>query len=354
MATNGTTQETYKPTKVLITGGAGFIASHVLELMVNKYPDVFFVNYDKLDYCATINNNSSIVDKPNYKFVKGDLLSLELLDHIIKEFQIDTIVHFAAQTHVDNSFGNSCAFTKNNVLGSHVLLEAARNAKTIRRYIHVSTDEVYGEVVDESAACEERMLSPTNPYAATKAAAEFIVRAYHTSFGLPVIITRGNNVYGPRQYPEKLIPKFILRLTKGLPCCIHGDGSHTRNFLYVEDVARAFDAVLHKGIVGHTYNIGTDFEISNLGVAKDLIKICGLTDREEEMITYVRDRVFNDRRYFIDSSKLGTLGWKQEVPWEEGLRRTVEWYKNVAPEKHWSNLEISQVISPHPTVQPTL
>eukprot|EP01102_Stenamoeba_stenopodia_P011959 TRINITY_DN3716_c0_g3_i2.p1 TRINITY_DN3716_c0_g3~~TRINITY_DN3716_c0_g3_i2.p1 ORF type:complete len:352 (+),score=84.07 TRINITY_DN3716_c0_g3_i2:64-1056(+) len=301
--------EDYTPKNVMITGGAGFIASHVLELMVKKYPQYKFVNYDKMDYCATYHNNDSIKDLPNYRFVKGDLLSLDLLDHVLKEYEIDTIIHFAAQTHVDNSFGNSCEFTKNNVLGTHYLLEAARNAKPpIRRFINVSTDEVYGEVVSEAAASEERLLAPTNPYAASKAAAEFIARAYHTSFALPVIVTRGNNVYGPRQYPEKLIPKFILRLTKHLPCCIHGDGSHTRNFLYVEDVARAFDVIVHKGQVGNTYNIGTNFEISNLGVARDLLKTLNMAEKESEMITNVVDRLFNDRRYFIDSAKLDALG----------------------------------------------
>jgi dTDP-glucose 4,6-dehydratase len=344
------TSDEYRPKNVMLTGGAGFIGSYVLELMVQKYPEYQFVNYDKMDYCATIHNNDAINHLPNYKFVKGDLLSLDLLDHVIKEYEIDTIIHFAAQTHVDNSFGNSCEFTKNNVLGTHYLLEAARNAKpAIRRFINVSTDEVYGEVVNEAAACEERLLAPTNPYSASKAAAEFIARAYHTSFGLPVIITRGNNVYGPRQYPEKLIPKFILRLSRGLPCCIHGDGSHTRNFLYVEDVARAFDMIVHKGEVGHTYNIGTTFEISNLGVAKNLLSILGLANRESELVTFVADRVFNDRRYFIDSAKLEALGWKKQIEWEDGLKKTADWYRGVIADKHWPGLDLNHVLAPHPT-----
>jgi len=341
---------TYTPSRILITGASGFIGSHALELLVKKYPHYFIVNYDKLDYCATTNNNKEISSRPNYKFIKGDLLSLDLLDFTLAEHQIDTIIHFAAQSHVDNSFGNSCEFTRNNVLGTHTLLEAAKNAKTpIKRFIHVSTDEVYGEIVSECAAGEERMLSPTNPYAASKAAAEFIVRSYHTSFGLPIVITRGNNVYGPRQFPEKLIPKFILRLLRNEPCCIHGDGTHTRNFLYVEDVARAFDVILHKAVTGHTYNIGTTFEISNHEVARKLLEVMGLKDKEDQYITFVRDRVFNDRRYFIDSSKVEALGWKKEVDWEEGLSKTVEWFKSVNPESYWPTLELNHTLSPHPT-----
>lgn len=346
----------YTPKSILVTGGSGFIASHVVELLVKKYPEYLVVNLDRLDYCATPNNNTAVADCPNYRFVKGNILSLDLVSHILKEYNIDTIMHFAAQTHVDNSFGNSCEFTKVNVLGTHNLLEAAKNAGTIRRFIHVSTDEVYGEVVNESPAIEERMLAPTNPYAASKAAAEFIVRAYATSFQFPVIITRGNNVFGPRQYPEKLIPKFIIRLMKGLPCCIHGDGLHTRNFLFVEDVARAFDAVLHYGIKGSTYNIGTDFEISNLEVARQLLStlksllpdLPAVQGSEAEKIIHVQDRAFNDRRYAINSDKLDTLGWKQQVTWEEGLRRTVEWYNVTDIQSHWPALSLDDILKPHP------
>jgi UDP-glucose 4,6-dehydratase len=369
-----------------------FSASHLVELLVKKYSQYLIVNYDKLDYCATLNNNIAVADAPNYKFVKGNILSLDLLDHVLKEYSIDTIMNFAAQTHVDNSFGNSCEFTKVNVLGTHMLLEAAKNAPTVRRFIHVSTDEVYGETINEGPAKEERMLAPTNPYAASKAAAEFIVKSYATSFNSPVIITRGNNVFGPKQYPEKLIPKFILRLLRGEACCIHGDGGHTRNFLFVEDVARAFDAVLHNGEIGNTYNIGTDFEISNLEVAKKLLQLFGLEKREDELITFVKDRAFNDRRYSINSSKLDSLGWKQQISWEEGLKRTgnslpsflpsflplpltpplpfsvpvpcistpllplvlnlflslVEWYKSVDVEAHWPALSLNDILTPHP------
>jgi len=263
-------------------------------------------------------------------------------------------MHFAAQTHVDNSFGNSFTFTHTNIYGTHVLLESAKNCKNIRRFIHVSTDEVYGEGedFDVDPMKEEHVLEPTNPYAATKAGAEFIVKSYHRSFKLPVIITRGNNVYGPHQYPEKLIPKFTNQLLRGMPLTLHGDGSNTRNFLFVEDVARAFDTILHKGTVGHIYNIGGTNEVPNIQVAKDLIRILGLQDREEDLVCFVSDRKFNDLRYTINSSKLEALGWKELVTWEEGLKTTVKWY-----EEHsirYGNIDQALVAHPRITGKTTL
>jgi len=257
-------------------------------------------------------------------------------------------MHFAAQTHVDNSFGNSFAFTNANIYGTHVLLESAKNCDTIRRFIHVSTDEVYGEGEDFETAPmqEEHVLEPTNPYAATKAGAEFLVKSYLRSFKLPCLITRGNNVYGPHQFPEKLIPKFTNQLLRDLPVTLHGDGQNTRNFLYVVDVARAFDVILHKGQVGHIYNIGGENEKPNVQVAKDLIALLGKKDREEELITFVPDRKFNDLRYTINSSKLHKLGWKEEMSWEEGLKTTVEWYmKNTY---RYGNID--QALVAHPRI----
>jgi len=196
----------YVPKNILITGGAGFIASHVVILMVKKYPQFKIVNFDRLDYCSCLENLDEIKDFPNYKFVKGNICSSDLVSYVLHAEEIDTIMHFAAQTHVDNSFGNSFQFTQNNILGTHVLLESAKVAG-IKRFIHVSTDEVYGEQrLDQEAMSEEQVLEPTNPYAATKAGAEFLAKSYHRSFGMPVIITRGNNVYGPHQFPEKIIP----------------------------------------------------------------------------------------------------------------------------------------------------
>jgi len=319
--------EDYQPKNILITGGAGFIASHVVILLAKKYPHCKIVNFDRLDYCSCLANLDCIKDLPNYKFVKGNICSSDLVNFVLKTEDIDTIMHFAAQTHVDNSFGNSFQFTQNNIMGTHVLLESAK-VHDIKRFIHVSTDEVYGEqMMDQAAMQEEQVLEPTNPYAATKAGAEFLAKSYQRSFGMPVIITRGNNVYGPHQYPEKLIPKFINQLMRGRCVTLHGTGSNTRNFLFVEDVARAFEIILFKAQVGGIYNIGGTNEKTNLDVAKQLIKLSGYEGPETDKMTFVEDRVFNDLRYHINSDRLHQLGWREQVSWEEGLRKTHEWYK---------------------------
>jgi dTDP-glucose 4,6-dehydratase len=332
----------YQPQNILVTGGAGFIASHVVLLLVKKYPNYKIVNYDKLDYCSCLANLKEIETSPNYKFVKGDIQSVDLVSHILKTEQIDTILHFAAQTHVDNSFGNSLKFTETNVLGTHILLEAARVFQ-IKRFIHVSTDEVYGENEGDDFD-EEKVLEPTNPYAATKAGAEFIVKSYHRSFGLPVIITRGNNVYGPHQYPEKLIPKFICLLQRDRPLTLHGNGSHKRTFVYVSDVAKAFDIILHQGAVGQIYNIGSNMEFSNLEIAIKLLEMFELLGQKDNYLTFVTDRVFNDKRYAINSEKLKKLGWKPETEFEVGLRETIRWY--LSHSKNWPAVE--SALKPHP------
>mmetsp|Transcript_4872 Transcript_4872/g.10659 ORF Transcript_4872/g.10659 Transcript_4872/m.10659 type:complete len:372 (-) Transcript_4872:70-1185(-) len=336
--------DTYAPQNVLITGGAGFIASHAVMLLVKKYPDLKIVNFDKLDYCSCLRNLDPIKDEPNYKFVKGNICSADMVNYVLTEERIDTIIHFAAQTHVDNSFGNSFQFTQNNIFGTHVLLESAK-IHGIKRFIHVSTDEVYGEGGEtEDPMKEEHVLEPTNPYAATKAGAEFLVKSYHRSFDLPVIITRGNNVYGPHQYPEKIIPKFINQLQRGRAVTLHGTGQNTRNFLYVEDVARAFEVILFKGQVGQIYNIGGTNEISNVDVATMLIGYMGMSDRTEAFMTFVPDRVFNDLRYTINCAKLAELGWVEEVAFEDGLRRTVDWY--LSHPNQFGNIE--SALTAHP------
>jgi UDP-glucose 4,6-dehydratase len=275
-----------------------------------------------------LQNLDVIKDLPNYKFVKGNICSSDLVNFVLQAEEIDTIMHFAAQTHVDNSFGNSFQFTQNNIMGTHVLLESAK-AANLKRFIHVSTDEVYGEQrLDQEAMNEEQVLEPTNPYAATKAGAEFLAKSYHRSFNMPVVITRGNNVYGPHQYPEKLIPKFINQLTRGRKVTLHGTGANKRNFLFVEDVARAFEIILLKGKVGVVYNIGGSNERANIDVAKDLIALSGYKGKEaQDMMTFVEDRVFNDLRYHINSDRLFELGWREQVSWEEGLRTTFDWYQ---------------------------
>jgi len=317
----------YSPKNILLTGGAGFIGSHVVLLLVKKYPNIKIVNFDKLDYCACLANLEEVAHLPNYKFVKGNICSSDLVNYVLKTENIDTIMHFAAQSHVDNSFGNSFQFTQNNIMGTHVLLESAK-VHGIKRFIHVSTDEVYGEQQhDQDAMCEEQVLEPTNPYAATKAGAEFLAKSYHRSFGMPIIITRGNNVYGPHQYPEKVIPKFINQIKRGKPVTLHGTGQNMRNFLFVEDVARAFEVVLFRAEVGRIYNIGGTNERKNIDVAKDLLALAGYTDgKEESMMVFVEDRAFNDLRYHINSDRLKVLGWREEVSWEQGLKMTYDWY----------------------------
>jgi UDP-glucose 4,6-dehydratase len=334
----------FQPRHVMITGGAGFIASHVCILLARKYPHLKIVNFDRLDYCSCIENLDCIKDLPNYKFVKGNICSSDLVNFVLETEKIDTIMHFAAQTHVDNSFGNSFQFTQNNIMGTHVLLESAK-VHGIKRFIHVSTDEVYGEQRrDQEAMDEEQVLEPTNPYAATKAGAEFLAKSYHRSFGMPIIITRGNNVYGPHQYPEKLIPKFINQLLRGRPVTLHGTGENTRNFLYVEDVARAFEIILFRGKVGLIYNIGGTNEKANIDVARALIKLSRLGDREDQMMTFVEDRAFNDLRYHINSSRLHELGWQELVSWEDGLQTTFNWYSQFS--NRFGNIENALIAHP--------
>ncbi|VAH89410.1 unnamed protein product [Triticum turgidum subsp. durum] len=335
---------TYEPKNILITGAAGFIASHVANRLIRSYPHYKIVVLDKIDYCSNLKNLNPSRPSPNFKFVKGDIASADLVNYLLITESIDTIMHFAAQTHVDNSFGNSFEFTKNNIYGTHVLLEACKVTGQIRRFIHVSTDEVYGET-DEDAVVgnhEASQLLPTNPYSATKAGAEMLVMAYGRSYGLPVITTRGNNVYGPNQFPEKLIPKFILLAMKGLPLPIHGDGSNVRSYLYCEDVAEAFEVVLHKGEVGHVYNIGTVKERRVIDVASDICKLFGLDT--EKVIRFVENRPFNDQRYFLDDQKLKKLGWAERTTWEEGLKKTIEWY--TSNPDYWG--DVAGALLPHP------
>ncbi|KAK8949387.1 putative rhamnose biosynthetic enzyme 3 [Platanthera zijinensis] len=334
----------YKPKSILITGAAGFIASHVANRLIRNYPAYKIVVLDKLDYCSNLKNLSPSRTSPNFKFVKGDIASADLVSYLLITESIDTIMHFAAQTHVDNSFGNSLEFTKNNIYGTHVLLEACKVTGQIRRFIHVSTDEVYGET-DENAVVgnhEASQLLPTNPYSATKAGAEMLVMAYGRSYGLPVITTRGNNVYGPNQFPEKLIPKFILLAMRGRSLPIHGDGSNVRSYLYCEDVAEAFEVILHRGEIGHVYNIGTTKERRVIDVAEDICKLFSLDP--DAVIKFVENRPFNDQRYFLDDQKLKILGWSERTNWEEGLRKTIDWYTN---NPDWWG-DVSGALLPHP------
>ncbi len=299
---------------ILVTGGCGFIGSNFINyLNHNKYK---IINIDKLDYCASKDN---VKHKYNYIFEEGDINDSKFVLRVLNKYNIDTVIHFAAQTHVDNSFDEwtSLQFTRDNVLGTHSLLECCRVYKKIKLFLYMSTDEVYGEVSLENPGCTDiSILNPTNPYAATKAGAEMIVRSYYHSFKLPIIITRCNNAYGPNQYPEKLIPKFTKQLLENKKCTIHGDGKHRRNFIHTYDIATAIDIIMKKGIIGKTYNIGTNDEYSVMDVAKMLITYLK-NDTLENWIEYENDRYYNDFRYAVDNSDLVNLGWKQTITLKE-------------------------------------
>lgn len=314
----------FVPKNILVTGGCGFIGSNFINNFGTKHTDIKIINIDRLDYCSRKKN---VIISENYTLVEGDIKDFELLKNTLEDYNIDTVIHFAAQTHVDNSFENSIKFTEDNVLGTHVLLEACHNYGKIKRFVHMSTDEVYGEVGDDHSGCTEiSLLNPTNPYSATKAGAEFLVRSYSYSFNLPIIIVRGNNVYGPRQYPEKLIPKFVLKLNRGEKCTVHGQGKTRRNFIHVDDVANALEQVLYKGELKEIYNIGTRNEYSVMEITKLLVNYIYPEDDLNKWIEYVEDRKWNDYRYHISNSKLCNIGWSEKIQFSEGLDRTIEWY----------------------------
>jgi UDP-glucose 4,6-dehydratase len=311
---------------LLVTGGCGFIGSNFINYIAKNYPNYFIVNIDAMYYCADEKNvNSEIRINFNYKFIKCNLKDFDFVSHILEKYNIDHIVHFAAQSHVQNSFDDSLIYTMDNVLGTHTLLECSRiyQNKTgkLKKFIHVSTDEVYGESVNDDIKNEEQsILVPTNPYAATKAGAEMLAMSYIKSYNLPIIITRGNNVYGPNQYPEKLIPLFIKQLKENQQVTIQGDGTALRSFLHVDDVCTAFETILFRGKIGEIYNIGTHIEYSVLQVAKMLIKLIKHTDNFQSYIRFIQDRPFNDSRYFISNDKLKALGWEIKINFEDGIK----------------------------------
>lgn len=309
---------------ILVTGGCGFIGSNFINYMTKKYPHTIFINLDKLDYCA---RESNVEDCGNYLFIKGDILDGYLVLKILNQYDVQCVIHFAAYSHVDNSFDNSIEFTKNNVLGTHQLLESCRIWGRLKKFIHVSTDEVYGptgtgENSKSTGVDETSLLLPTNPYAASKAAAEMFVQSYRKSYGLPVIITRSNNIYGPRQYHEKVIPKFIVQNLTGKSYTIQ-NSQVSRSFLYVDDVVRAFDLILKNGVVGEIYNIGTEESIQ----IYDLCTKINLSTGKDNSYITIPDRLFNDIRYDIDCSKIMSLGWRPEISFRDGLARTIEWIK---------------------------
>ena len=306
--------------KLLVTGGAGFIGSCFIRHIFQKYPEYMIINLDALTYCGNLENLSDI-KTPNYSFIKGNICDKKLVSEIVKE--VDCVINFAAETHVDNSINNPEIFIETNVKGTLNLLEAAKNAKT-ERFLQVSTDEVYGSLGKEGYFYETSPLAPNSPYSASKAGADLLVRAYYETYGLPVLITRCSNNYGPYQYPEKLIPFFITKLLRGEKVPIYGDGLNVRDWLYVYDHCEAIDIVLHKGRVGEVYNIGGHNEKTNLEITKIILKEMG---KDESYIDFVKDRPGHDRRYAIASDKINSeLGWKPSVTFEEGIRKTIHWY----------------------------
>ena len=316
-------------TILLVTGGCGFIGSNFINLIMERYNKIKVINFDAMYYCANIENVAlKWRISPRYIFIKGNLCSMDLVHHVLDTHTPTHIIHFAAQSHVQMSFSDSLQYTQDNIVGTHTLLEASRIYGQIQKFIHVSTDEVYGESmldVDEKHKTEHSILCQTNPYAATKAGAELIAQSYNHSFKMPIIITRGNNVYGPNQYPEKVIPRFIQQLKRGEKVTIQGDGSCLRAFLHAYDTATAFQYILEKGAIGEIYNIGCDegMEYSILDVAKLLINRIRDTEEYDKWITYIKDRPFNDQRYYISNQKLINLGWNITISFEKGINMLV-------------------------------
>ena len=314
---------------LLITGGCGFIGSNFINYYFPKNKFRTMVNIDAMYYCANETNvDAQIRFHKDYVLVKGNLCDFELVRETVEKYQITHVIHFAAQSHVQNSFEDSIKFTHDNILGTHTLLEVCRRYGKIEKFIHVSTDEVYGESmnhIEEKHKTEHSILCPTNPYAATKAGAELIAQSYNHSYKMPIIITRGNNVYGPNQYPEKLIPLFIKQLKENKKVTIQGKGSAVRAFLHAYDTAKAFECVLEKGTVGEIYNIGCDdkMEFSVMEIAKILIRLVKNTEDYDEWIEYIEDRPFNDQRYYISNQKLKDLGWNIEVTLMNGLNELI-------------------------------
>lgn len=318
-------EDEFTPHAVLVTGGCGFIGANFVKYLTQNHESLSVINIDRMTYCS----RAPDVESPLYKLYKSNLTNSELVLKVLNNHRIDTVVHFAAQTHVDRSFGNSMVFTDDNVNGTHTLLECVRKYGGVKRFVHISTDEVYGEVNDGHSGCKEQsLLNPTNPYAATKASAEFMVRSYGHSFDLPYIITRGNNVYGEMQFPDKLIPKFVNHILDDEKLPVHGSGNTRRNFIYAEDVCAAVWTTVRFGTLGEIYNIGTDDEFSVFEVAKKLLVLMKPGESVEGRVDYVLDREFNDYRYCIDTMKLQNLGWRPKISFDAGLKRTIAWYGN--------------------------
>ena len=325
---------------IIITGGAGFIGSHVVRLFVNKYPEYNIINVDKLTYAGNLANLRDVEDKPNYKFVRLDICDFEAVLSLMRSEGVDGIIHLAAESHVDRSIVDPFAFARTNVMGTLSLLQAAKiywesceEGYEGKRFYHISTDEVYGALeFDKSLFTEQTSYNPHSPYSASKASSDHFVRAYHDTYGMPTIVTNCSNNYGPNQFPEKLIPLFISNIRQRKPLPVYGKGENVRDWLYVEDHARAIDLIFHEGRIAETYNIGGSNEWRNIDLIKVIIKTVDRLLGNAEglslgLIEHIADRLGHDARYAIDSSKLrNELGWEPSVQFEEGIERTVRWY----------------------------
>ena len=321
---------------ILVTGGAGFIGSHLVRLLVNKYPEYHIVNMDVLTYAGNLENLKDIESKENYTFVKCDMCDIEKVKQVFVDFKIDSVIHLAAESHVDRSIEDPFSFAQTNVMGTLSLLQVAKNYWNTnfenKLFYHVSTDEVYGSLGEEGYFNEETAYDPHSPYSASKASSDHFVRAFADTYGLPVVISNCSNNYGSYQFPEKLIPLFINNIVNNKPLPVYGKGENVRDWLFVNDHARAIDVIFHKGKLGDTFNIGGFNEWKNIDLIKVMIKtVDRLLEREEgasdKLITYVTDRAGHDLRYAIDSTKLkDELGWEPSLQFEEGIEKTVKWY----------------------------
>lgn len=310
--------------RLLVTGGAGFIGSNFIHYFLQKYPDSYIVNFDKLTYAGNLDNLVDLQNSDHYTFIKGDIINKELVSYIVVTHKIDIIVNFAAESHVDRSISNAEEFIKTNIVGVQTLLDIAKDKGL--RFIQISTDEVYGSLGENGSFTEATTLSPNSPYSASKASADLLVRAYYETFGLHVNITRCSNNYGPFQFPEKLIPLMIINTIRGKRLPVYGNGRNIRDWLHVKDHCLAIDLVIHKGKPGEIYNIGGHNEKTNIEIVETIVNTLG---GSQSLITYVPDRLGHDYRYAIDSSKIQTeLGWKPTISIMDGLEETILWYKN--------------------------